>query len=75
LSIDWKALGINPAAATILAPEVRDFQPAAVFNPDDPIPVQKGKGWLLIIQPQQIDQVLAGACLHEARLQQREGMR
>jgi len=52
LSIDWSALGFNPAAARLRAPEVRDFQPAAQFNPTDPIPVPKGKGWLLIIEPQ-----------------------
>ena len=52
LSIDWSALGLNPAAARLRAPAVRDFQPAAQFNPTDPIPVPKGKGWLLIIEPQ-----------------------
>ena len=49
LSIDWRALGIDPGKAILTAPEVRDFQPAARFGPDDPIPVPKGKGWLLII--------------------------
>ena len=51
LSIDWRTLGINPAAAKLRAPEVRDFQPSAQFNPDAPIPVQKGRGWLLIVEP------------------------
>jgi len=49
LSIDWRALGIDPGKAILTAPEVRDFQPASRFGPDDPIPVPKGKGWLLII--------------------------
>ena len=49
LSIDWRALGIDPARATLMAPEVYGFQPAAKFKPNDPIAVPKGKGWLLII--------------------------
>lgn len=49
LQIDWKALGINPANATITAPEIKNFQPAAKFGINDDIPVQKGKGWLLIV--------------------------
>lgn len=51
LSIDWGALGIDPKQAVLSAPEVKDFQPAARFGPDDPIPVPKGKGWLLIVAP------------------------
>jgi hypothetical protein len=51
LAIDWRALGIDPAAATLRAPEVRDFQPAARFSPTDAIGVPKDKGWLLIIEP------------------------
>ena len=49
LSIDWRALGIDPAQATLTAPAVDGFQPAATFKPNEPIPVPKGKGWLLII--------------------------
>ena len=51
LSIDWRALGLDPATEVIIAPEIRDFQPAATFRPGDPIPVSKGKGWPLIICP------------------------
>jgi hypothetical protein len=49
LSLDWRALGIDPAGATLIAPEVNGFQPSAKFKPGDPLPVPKGKGWLLII--------------------------
>lgn len=49
LQINWGSLGIDPAAAKIDAPEVANFQPARTFTPDEAIPVQKGKGWLLII--------------------------
>ncbi|WP_147292873.1 glycoside hydrolase domain-containing protein [Dyella psychrodurans] len=50
LHIDWKALGIEPAAATLVAPAIAGFQPAATFKPGDAIPVEPGKGWLLILQ-------------------------
>lgn len=50
LNIDWKKLGINPAKATITAPEVINFQPAKTFTAKDEIPVAKGKGWLLIVK-------------------------
>ena len=50
LNIDWKKLGIDPAQATITAPEVKNFQPARVFKIGEKIPVEKGKGWMLIIK-------------------------
>jgi arylsulfatase A-like enzyme len=50
LAIDWEALGVDPSTARIRAPAVRDFQPAASFTPADPIPVEPGRGWLLIIE-------------------------
>jgi hypothetical protein len=49
LNIDWKALSLNPSKAKILAPEIKDFQKAAQFSPLQAIPVEPGKGWLLII--------------------------
>jgi hypothetical protein len=50
LHIDWNALGIDPAHAVIQAPEIRDFQPGRTFGVDEPIPVEKGRGWMLIIR-------------------------
>lgn len=50
LNIDWKALGIDPAKAKITASAIKNFQPAKVFIATDEIPVEKGKGWLLVIQ-------------------------
>jgi hypothetical protein len=50
LDIDWQKTGIDPAHATIDAPEITNFQPARHFAIGEPIPVQKGKGWLLIIK-------------------------
>ena len=49
LTIDWQQLGIDPAKATITAPDMKNFQTGRTFRIDEPIPVQKGKGWLLII--------------------------
>jgi hypothetical protein len=49
LLIDWKALGLKPRNAKLVAPAVDGFQPAAQFKPGDAIPVEPGKGWLLIL--------------------------
>jgi hypothetical protein len=50
LNIDWKKLGIDPAKATIMAPEIEKFQPPQQFSINDELPVSKGKGWLLIVK-------------------------
>ena len=50
LNIDWAKLGIDPAKATIVAKEIKNFQPARSFAVNEAIPVEKGKGWLLIVQ-------------------------
>jgi hypothetical protein len=49
LLIDWRALGLKPAKAQLVAPLIEEFQESAVFGIDDPIPVEPGKGWLLIL--------------------------
>ena len=49
-TIDWKALGLDPAKATITAPAIDKFQEARTFAASEPIPVEPGKGWLLVIQ-------------------------
>jgi len=50
LTIDWKKLGIDPSTATIVAPDMKNFQTGRTFKLDEKIPVEKGKGWLLIIK-------------------------
>ena len=50
LVIDWEKLGLDAAKVTISAPEITGFQPAATFKATDSIPVEKNKGWLLIIK-------------------------
>jgi hypothetical protein len=47
---DWKALGIDPSKAVLVAPYVKDFQEARTFRPDEPIPVEPKKGWLIYVQ-------------------------
>ncbi len=50
LKIDWTKLGIDSAKATITAKAIQNFQPAKTFGVNETIPVEKGKGWLLIVQ-------------------------
>jgi len=49
LKIDWKSLGLDPEKAQLYAPYIKDFQGKITFNPTETIPVDPGKGWLLIL--------------------------
>ncbi len=50
LSIDWHALGLSASKVTLVAPAVDGFQPQATFKPGDAVPVEPGKGWLLVVE-------------------------
>ncbi len=50
LSIDWKALGLDPARVRITASPIEGFQEGRTFDPGQPLPVEPGKGWLLVLQ-------------------------
>jgi hypothetical protein len=50
MGIDWKALGLDPATARITAPEIAGFQEGRTFNAAGPLPIEPGKGWLLVLQ-------------------------
>lgn len=58
LEIDGEALGIDTEAGTLegasgawlTAPPVESFQPAASFATGEPIPIEPGRGWLLILR-------------------------
>ena len=50
LDINWKALGIAPARATLLLPEVQGLQPARALSPTDAIEIAPGKGAFVIIK-------------------------
>jgi len=49
LDIDWKALHLDANRAGLTAPPIEDFQTAAGFSVTDAIPVEPGKGWVLIL--------------------------
>lgn len=50
LKINWQKLGIDPTKATIIAPDIKNFQMQRSIGNDELIPVEKNKGWLLIIK-------------------------
>ncbi len=50
INIDWNALNIDPAKASIIAPEIKNFQSASSFKVTDLIPIKKEKGLCLIIK-------------------------
>jgi hypothetical protein len=50
LLIDWTKLGIDPAKAIINAPDVKNFQQAAMYGVNDPVKIERGKGMLLVIK-------------------------
>ncbi len=52
LRIDFKALGLQPAKAHLYAPPIDNFQPAALFKPDEAIPVHPRRGRLLVLDDQ-----------------------
>jgi hypothetical protein len=56
LNIDWEALGMDPENVQLRAPFIKDFQGEITFKPSDRIPVDSGKGWLLILEEKEIQQ-------------------
>ena len=53
LDINWEALDLNPEKAILEASFIPKFQEASRFKPNDLIPVEPGKGWLLILRENQ----------------------
>jgi hypothetical protein len=49
LAVDWQALGLDAARASLYAPAVADFQEEALFRPGEALPVLPGRGWLLVL--------------------------
>ena len=49
LQIDWESLGLDQQKVKLTAPAITDFQEAATFQPTSEIPVEPGRGWLLIL--------------------------
>ncbi|MBS0664416.1 MAG: hypothetical protein JSR48_14215 [Verrucomicrobia bacterium] len=50
LSVDWKALGLDPAKTVLTAPSLDGLQEAKSFGPQDPIPILPAKGAFLIAE-------------------------
>jgi hypothetical protein len=50
LQVDWHSLGLDPARVRITASAIEGFQDEREFKKDEPIPVPKGKGWLLVME-------------------------
>lgn len=50
LNIDWKQLKMDPKKATLKAPEIQEFQSAMTLSPDQSFRIEKGKGYLFILE-------------------------
>ncbi|WP_299578037.1 glycoside hydrolase domain-containing protein [uncultured Sunxiuqinia sp.] len=50
LKIDFKELGINADRATLIAPEIEDFQSAKEWKNGEQISVDARKGWLIYVE-------------------------
>ncbi|HUS87232.1 MAG TPA: glycoside hydrolase domain-containing protein [Bacteroidales bacterium] len=51
LRVDWEKLGFSPSDAVFRVPYVREFQKEASYRPWETIPVEPGKGIVIIIEP------------------------
>ena len=49
LNVDWNSIGINRNDAELSAPYIKDFQEEKIYSPWEKIPVETGKGVVLII--------------------------
>jgi hypothetical protein len=52
LAIDWKALGLDPARASLYAPAMENFQPTALLRSDAPIALAPKRGLALWLDEQ-----------------------
>ena len=50
LAIDWQRLGLDPGTVHLTAPAVAGFQEARDFAADHVLPVEPGRGWMILIQ-------------------------
>ncbi len=50
LKIDWNALGMNAQTARLSAPSIPGFQSEAQLSPAAEIPMEPGRGWLLLLE-------------------------
>ena len=50
LELDWSALGMDPHKARLSAQNIPTFQKEARFDPAGEIPIEPGRGWLLLLE-------------------------
>lgn len=50
LSIDWKALGMDPSKVLVHAPAIENFQSEKIFDLKHTISIPQGKGYLLLVK-------------------------
>ncbi len=50
LDVDWNALGLDPRSTDLSAPAIEGIQEAKDFQWSGEIPVEPGKGWLLVLK-------------------------
>ena len=50
MQFDWKTLGIDSEKTILYAPYIKDFQEERTFEPDEPIPVDPKKGYLIYVK-------------------------
>ncbi|MEN8154378.1 MAG: glycoside hydrolase domain-containing protein [Acidobacteriota bacterium] len=50
LDINWKELGFKKGSSTLIAPEIKGLQEYQKFDINNPVPVEKNKGIILILK-------------------------
>lgn len=50
LSLDWKALELDPNDIRIICPTIKDFQPFKEFKINQAIDIEPRKGWLIVVK-------------------------
>ena len=50
LTIDWQAVGLDPARVRVTVPEIVMFQPALASASLAALPVEPGKGWIVVVE-------------------------
>jgi len=50
LTVDWAALGLDPATVRLWAPAIPGMQEERTFKPGEPLPVKVAGGWFLLAE-------------------------
>jgi hypothetical protein len=49
LDTDWRTLGLEGKRPELFAPAIEGFQPSRPPSPPGPLPIEPGRGWLLVV--------------------------